>query len=263
MEQAIFIATVAGLKHYTAGFSRVYFGNEFCEHLIPAVADLEPVLALVRENGLDLTLVTPYVTDSGLQRLYPLLDRISAQRPGSEVVFNDYGVLRVLTSRYLGLEPVMGRLLNRMKRGPRLMMVIDKLPPTTVEYFRGSNLNVPALGRFLSGHRVRRVELDNVLQGIDFTAGQLTASLYVPFVYVTTTRLCLANSADIPERAEMVGIFPCRRECQQYTFYLNNPVMPVTLIRKGNTVFLENATLPDEVEHKRITRIVTQPEIPI
>jgi hypothetical protein len=263
MEQAIFISKVDNLKYFSPHFSRLYFGNEFCEQLIPSVTELDQVLDFISENSLDFTLVTPYLTDNGLRGLEILFQEIAQKRPDSEVVFNDYGVLRVLRSRYRQLEPVMGRLLNKMKRGPRLMAVIDKLPQTTVEYFRSSNLTLPVLGKFLNDNGVRRVELDNVLQGFDFSLDDLNASLYLPFAYVTTTRLCLTNSCDIPEREELIGIFPCKRECQKYTFYLRNEIMPVMLIRKGNTIFFENGALPDGIEEKGITRIVTEPEIPM
>ena len=263
MEQAIFISKVENLKYVSPHFSRLYFGNEFCEQLIPSRADLQQFLDFASENSLDFTFVTPYVTNRGLGRLEKLFEKIAQNKPDSEVVFNDYGVFRVLNSRYNQLEPVMGRLLNRMKRGPRLMMVIDKLPSTTVEYFRSSNLTVPVLTEFLNAHQVRRVELDNVLQGIDFHLDNLEASLYIPFAYVTTTRLCLVNSCDIAEREEMIGIFPCKQECQKYTFYLRSEVMPVILIRKGNTIFFENGVLPDNVEEKGITRVVIEPEIPM
>ncbi len=263
MEQAIFISKVENLKYFNPHFSRLYFGNEFCEQLIPSVAELDQVLDFASENSLDFAFVTPYLTENGLRRWEILLQVIAQKRPGSEVVFNDYGVLRILRSRYSGLEPVMGRLLNRMKRGPRLMMVIDKLPQTTVEYFRSSNLTVPALSKFLNDNGVRRVELDNVLQDFDFSLDDLSASLYLPFAYVTTTRLCLVNSCDIPEREELIGVFPCQRECQKYTFYLRSEIMPVILIRKGNTIFFENSVLPDSIEEMGITRIVTEPEIPM
>ena len=263
MEQAIFISKIENLKYFRAHFSRLYFGNEFCEQLIPSVTELDQVLDFVSENSLDFTFVTPYLTDNGLRRLDSLLQVIAKKRPSSEVIFNDYGVLRILRSRYDELEPVMGRLLNRMKRGPRLMMVIDRLPQTTVEYFKSSNLTVPALSEFLNNNGVRRVELDNVLQGFDFSLDNLSASLYLPFACVTTTRLCLANSCDISEKEEMVGVFPCKRECQKYTFYLRSEIMPVVLIRKGNTIFFENRALPDNIEEKGINRIVTEPEIPM
>ncbi len=264
MEQAIFISKVENLKYYTPPFSRLYFGNEFCEQLLPSVNDLEKALDFVRENGLDFTLVSPYVTEKALGRLELLFQETVRRKPGSEVVFNDYGVLRVLNSRYRELEPVMGRLLHKMKRGPRLMTVINKLPSSTVEYFRSSNLTVPVLGEFLTRKGVKRVELDNLLQGFDFSLGSnLSASLYVPFAYVTTTRFCLANSCDVPEKEEIIGIFPCQRECQRYTFYLRSEIMPVILMRKGNTIFFENGVLPDGLEEKGVTRLVTQPEIPM
>ena len=263
MEQAIFISKVENLKYYGSRFSRLYFGNEFCEQLVPSLVDLRQVLDFVAQNSLDFTFVSPYVTNKGLRRLEILLQEIARRKPHSEVVFNDYGVLRTINSRYSELEPVMGRLLNKMKRGPRLMMVAEKLPASTIEYFRSSNLTVPILSDFLNKRGVRRVELDNVLQGFDFSLDKLRASLYVPFAYIATTRLCLANSCDIPEREEMIGIFPCKQECQQYTFYLKSEIMPVTLIRKGNTTFLENEALPDAMEERGITRIVTQPEIPM
>jgi hypothetical protein len=263
MEQAIFISKVKNIKYYNTSFSRLYFGNEFCEHLIPSVIDLEQVLDFVLGNSLDFTFVSPYVTNDGLRKLEILLQEISRKRPNSEVVFNDYGVLRILNTHYPELEPVLGRLLNRMKRGPRLMMVIDKLPRTTVEYFQSSNITVPILSQFLNENRVRRVELDNVLQGFDFSLDGLSASLYVPFAYITTTRLCLTNSCDVPETEELIGIFPCKRECQKYDFHLKNPIMPVTLIRKGNTIFFKNEILPYRLEERTITRIVNEPEVPM
>jgi len=238
MEQAIFISRVENLKYYTPHFSRLYFGNEFCEQLIPSITELQRVLDFVGENSLDFTLVSPYATEKDLGRLEVLFREVARRQPGSEVVFNDYGVLRVLNSRYGELEPVMGRLLHKMKRGPRLMTVISKLPPSTVEYFRGSNLAVPILGEFLNQNGVKRVELDNLLQGFDFSLdNNLKGSLYYPYAYITTTRFCLSGSCDMPEKEEIIAIIPCKRESQRYTFYLRNEIMPVILIRKGKPVF--------------------------
>ena len=35
MERALFIAKQKNLKYLTADYQRVYFGNEFCERLLP------------------------------------------------------------------------------------------------------------------------------------------------------------------------------------------------------------------------------------
>jgi hypothetical protein len=63
----------------------------------------------------------------------------------------------------------------------------------------------------------------------------------------------------------MVGIFPRKKECQKYTFTLDNPIMPCSLIRKGTAIFYKNEKIPtgDELKEKKIDRLVIQPEIPL
>jgi hypothetical protein len=239
MEYAIFASKVEHLKYCDDNFSRLYFGNEFCQYLLPTVLDMEHVLDFAR--SLNFTLVTPYVTDEGLAALKSVLDLVSQRKSESEVVFNDWGVLSILRDQYPSLEPVMGRLLNKMKRGPRLVTVLNCMTEDSIEYFRSSNLNV--------------------FQGIAFDFGEMELSLYMPFAYVTTTRACLVNACDIPEKRDLVGIFPCQQECQKYTFYLESEVMPVTLVRRGNTVFFRNEEIPQGFG--RVSRVVIEPEIPM
>lgn len=263
MERALFIAKADHLKYFDSGYSRIYFGQEFCERLLPSISRLKWVLNFAREKEVSFTLVTPYITEKGLEKLEGLLEVLAETRPDSEVVFNDYGVLHVMRQRFPHFEPVLGRLLNRTKRGPRLMTVIEKLPETTVAYFRDANLNVPALKEFYNKQGVNRVEIDNLLQGIGFILEHWHGSLYLPYAYVTTTRFCLANACDNPLKEMRIGIFPCKRECQNYTFYLRNPVMPVVLERKGNTIFFRNDRIPGDIEERGINRLVIEPEIPI
>ena len=264
-ERALYITKVADLKHYDSKFSRIYFGNEFCQRLIPTARDLEHVLDFASKNGLGFTFVTPLVTDEGLRILEPLFKKIAKEKPGSEVVFNDWGILRILNEKYSDLWPVMGRLLNKMKRGPRLMNLLDVLPETTVKYFRSCSIDTPHYCKFLAKNKIRRVELDNLLQGIDLnlTDSEISASLYIPYAYITVTRLCLAISCEVHGKEDIVGIFPCEKECQKYTFHLTNPVMPVPLIRKGNTIFFRNEKIPGDMGEKNINRIVIEPEVPL
>ena len=264
-ELALYATNVAGLRHYDASFSRLYFGNEFCQHLIPPANDLAQALDFASEHSLAFTLVTPYVTDEGLRMLEPHLREVENRKPGSEVVFNDWGTFQVLTEGHPNLEPVMGRLLHKMKRGPRFMNLTDILPESTVNYFRSCSLDVPLYRRFLLAWGIRRVELDNLLQGIslDFSNSGMSGSLYLPYAYVTTTRLCLAASCDVSGREKEVGILPCQKECQKYTFQLRHPVMPLPLIRKGNTIFFKNENMPEQIAERNINRIVVEPEVPL
>jgi hypothetical protein len=259
MEFAIFLSQRDELDFVDESFSRVYFGNEFCQELIPSLEDLERVLQTL--SGLEFTLVTPFVTDEGLVRLSALFDRLSQDKRDTEVVFNDWGVFHLLKKSHSNLQPVMGRLLNKMKRDPRIGKLLHLLPGEDISYFKSSNLTLKIFRDFLTASGVRRVEFDNLIQGFDLDYDGVDLSLYLPFAYVTTTRYCLANACDISQKKGVVGIFPCKKECQRYTFFLKHKVMPVTLLRKGNTLFFKNETIPENIG--TFSRIVIEPKVPM
>ena len=265
LEHALYVTCAEDLKYYTTKYSRIYFGNEFCERLMPTEKELGSVLDFVENNRLRFTLLTPYVTNAGLEKLAKLIALLAGRRESSEVVFNDWGVLEIINRDSTYLQPVMGRLLNKMKRGPRLMHFLDLVPKETVDYFRTCSLEMPAFQKFLIENSVRRAELDNLLQGIDLdlSGSGISLSLYVPYAYVTTTRLCLACRSEDPDWEERIGIVPCGRECRKYTFKFTHPVLPVSLLSKGNTKFFRNETIPEGIESQGFDRVVYEPEIPI
>ena len=265
MEQALYITRIQQLEYVREGFARIYFGAEFCERLIPSVDDVSRIAAFVQRRALGLTLMTPYVTDTGLDRLVLLLDAVRDMGMQVEVVFNDWGVLDLLRKEYPEFVPVMGRLLNKTKRGPRIMNIIDKLPGACRNYFESCVLSVGAACDFLKKRSVYRVECDNQLQGLrlDNTDPAIMKSLYIPYVFVSTTRFCLAADCDNPERMDFVGVQACARQCREYIFQLDNPVMRVPLLRKGNAMFYVNDTIPETLADGQFDRIVVQPEIPV
>ncbi len=267
MERALFIAKSKNLKYFSPHLTRLYFGNEFCQRLLPSKKDIDQVMEFVKEKKCAFTLVTPYVTNEGLQNWKGVIEQVAAIDPGCEVVFNDWGLFRILRDISPELKPVLGRLMTKIKRGPRLMKVMEKLPPDALKHLRSTNLSVEPYRTFLLDRGINRAELDHPLQDmhLDGIGSSIHLSLYIPFVYVTTTRFCLSASCDKPEKKGMVGIFPCTKECQKYTFTLDNPVMETSLIRKGNTIFFKNDRIPkaEELREKEIDRLVIQPEIPI
>ncbi len=264
MEQALYITRIQQLEYVREDFARIYFGAEFCERLIPSVDDVIRIAAFVQKRGLALTLMTPYVTDPGLDTLVPLFDAVRDMGMLVEVVFNDWGVLDLLRKEYPAFVPVMGRLLNKTKRGPRIMNIVDKLPGTCRNYYESSVLSVGAACDFLKKRSVYRVECDNQLQGIrlENTDQKIMKSLYIPYVFVSTTRFCLTAGCDDPERTDFVGVDVCTRQCRDYMFQLDNQVMGVALLRKGNAMFYVNEKIPETLADGQFDRIVVQPEIP-
>jgi hypothetical protein len=265
MEQSLYISKTAHLKYWNREFSRLYFGMEFCERLLPSASQLKKALDFSQENGLDFTFVTPYVTDSGVTKVEKLIQIVSESLPESEIVFNDWGVLHLLKEQSYPLTPVMGRLLNKMKRGPRIANITDKIPPASLEYFMTPGISIPEIQEFLIKNNIARVEFDNLLQGLNLNgiSSEIHLSLYLPFAFITTTRFCLMSSINHSEEMK-IGVLPCKKECQQHAFQLLNPVMTIPLIRKGNTIFFSNEQIPQQIiRERKIDRIVIEPEIPL
>lgn len=264
MEQALYISHTEGLRYLTADFTRLYFGVEFCERLLPTRAGLAAAIETVRERDLDFTFMTPFVTNQGLDLLERLLPVLAGSLPEAEVVVNDWGVLQLLRSEYPDCKPVLGRLLNKSKRGPRIMNILDRVPAETKNYFQGSNLDAPAAVRFLRKQGIERVEFDNLLQGLALEGSdpELHKSLYLPFAVISATRFCLTANCDDPLKTDAIGIFPCSKQCLDYSFNLYNPVMNLPLIRRGNAVFFVNEQIPEIISRQQVDRIVVQPEIP-
>lgn len=262
MEQAVFISKTVDLSYVTQKYTRLYFGNEFCQRLIPCLSDFKLISEFVSKRKMDFTLVTPYVTDDGLRRLAPVFRYVIDHFDAPEIVINDWGVFKLVKDEFNYSNLVLGRLLTKQKRGPRLLNIKEKAPQEMFQHFEQSNVDVPVLTEYLSANGIKRVELDNLLQGLDREESMLKASLYLPFGYITTTRFCLTASCE--SRKKSLRTIPeCNKECRKYTFRLKHKSMPVDLYLKGNSQFFKNERVPDNLECLAIDRLVYQPEIPI
>jgi hypothetical protein len=262
MEKAVFISKIEDLKYAGKDYSRLYFGNEFCQRLIPGVEELRLIRDFTARNRMQFSLVTPYVTEEGVSRLRPVLGYVQKNFPQAEIIVNDWGVLRILCEEFHYPELALGRLLTKQKRGPLNRGLKGRIPQACLEHFKQSNVDDPGLGDFLIQKGIKRVELDNLLQGLNREGPVLKASLYYPFVYLTTTRFCLAASCESP-RKFLRSIPACKRECRKYTFTLRHKNLPVEILLKGNTQFFKLERLPENLNALNIDRTVYEPQIPL
>lgn len=262
MEKAVLVSRVDDLKA-AEGYDRLYFGVEFCEIKIPFVDEVKQAFAYSRSNNIRFTLVTPYVTDSGLAAV----ERAFAVLPddGSvEVVANDFGVLRRLLKSYPKLIPVLGRLLVKQKRGFGISSQQKDAGPALAEHWRSAAADSETVQSYLVELGVNRVELDNLVQGMssDFSKSRMAASVYAPFGYVTTTRYCpwAFDGATWPN---MRG--RCGRPCLRGMIEGTGDVFERTIFLAGNAQFYKNDVLPPakELLGKGIDRIVYETNIPV
>ena len=289
MEKTVFITKVSQLGYLNHRYTRVYYGNEFCERLIPSLNDLKEILCYIQIKGLNFSLVSPYVTNVGLARLRVLFEYLKSEKINCEVIINDWGVLNLINREYFNFQPVLGRLLTKQKRCPSLIkllkrqvrprLIVDSknpgqrniliqkpLPLDLDPYYKGANAaSVPIIHNLLISQRIRRIELDNTGQGLllELPKDKICASIYLPYAYISTTFFCPTAGCD-QKKESWLKIKSCKRHCQRYVFKLRHRTMPKVIYLKGNTQFYKNTRLRiRECEKIGIDRIVYQPEIPI
>lgn len=237
--------------------SRLHYGNEFCEHLIPTRRELSRVIEVARTAGLAVSLATPLVSDRGLIRIRRLLPLLPA---GSEVVVNDLGVLRLTARQFPGVEPVAGRQLYKMIKDPRL--------PSA----RWARLNPPGAGRsafreLLGRWRVRRLEIDvpPYARAEDFHPDGMALSVHAPYGYALKGRVCRIGSLQLEGAEKFAAAHLCRKECLTYSCALSRPpamgAHDLPTFQRGNAIFYRHSpeltrTLWDLIERGWVDRIV-------
>lgn len=239
------------MKLWHPRYARLYFGNEFCNWQIPSLAEVKEVTAFVRSKNAAFTFVTSYCNDNEIFQYGRIIEYIIRECPGSEVVINDWGMHKLC--REFHVKTALGRLLVKQRRDPRIAENINSFPAEAGKRARDIGLN-KALLRFLDKENIKRIELDNVSQGIDLseTGDGFLFTLHVPFVYITLSRYCKFNSS-VPE--EKFRFSRCiDKQCGTAEIFNKNIKKP--LFMRGNALFYKNSSLPEDIEHSKIDRIV-------
>ncbi|EKD28398.1 MAG: hypothetical protein ACD_79C00311G0004 [uncultured bacterium] len=256
MERALFIKNISDLSTYNLKkINVIYYGSEFCEKLIPSLDKITEVYDFCIKNNIKFAFITPYITsqsidllDSIFYKLSKILNKISP----IEIIINDYGTL-VLLRKYKELNKTFGRVLNKQKRDPRLEDT-EFLVKWDIED-EGNLFNTFYLQK-LKDENITRIEMDNVkinfFNNNDF---KFNLSLYYPYVFLTTTRLCLFNRSFDVTNVEVIG--ECNLQCTKLPFFeLENKIMHKNLILKGNSIFYTKKLSKNILMKKNIDRVV-------
>lgn len=243
VEKAFFASNTGEIEKLGRSLDRVYFGREFCERLLPSKKEVVLAKGLCEKHGISFSLVTPFLSDKGLSLALKLAKSLSKE---DELVVNDYGLLHSVNSSNLDLQFVAGRLLNRQYRDPRISSFKGRVPEDFLLHLTQSSASSKEFQKFLLQNNVKRVEFDNLLQGTSVGQARpgLRYSLYSPFVFVSTSRMCLSANCDRLSFHNRVGVLPCNKECLRYSFVLKNRLFKQPLFLFGNTVFFRNEKLP-------------------
>lgn len=239
------------VKTLPPGYSRLYFGSEFCAWAFPPPDELQEAFVAARREGWAFTLATPVMTETFLPRLAATLsDLLPRFAEGDEVMISDLGALQAVRSFSRDIPVILGRVLSGQKRGPQIL----EMNPTGAQlaYFRQGSWYGREASSFLRLAGISRVELDNVPQGIAPLPCGLAGTLHHPFAMVTSSRNCPFRNPVSPR---------CGRDCGETFTLLQKEGAPV-LIQGGNTQFIRLDTLPETPRRLGIDRLVFHPDIP-
>lgn len=250
MERALFLSRLQ--DPLPEGYSRLYFGAEFCSWAFPEPQTLLRSLDAAREKGWHFTLATPIIIEPFLPRLREALVKVLPLLvDGDEVLVSDLGGIALVREVAPHLPVLLGRALSGQKRGPRILDL--ELSTAQRDYFRSGRWYAAEAAALLAELKIGRLELDNLLQGIAPLPPGLSGSLHYPYAMVTSSRNC-------PYR-EGAGARGCAAGCGA-VFTLSTPQSRVPLFQGGNTQFLRNDRLPEQPAALGVDRLVFHPHLP-
>lgn len=264
-EKIKFVENVKELNKYEK-YNHIYLGSEFCEKKLFTLKDLKNIVS--KKHKQKITLVFPYLTQIYLDKVKDMLMLINENSDiFCEIVFNDWGFFYFIRKNYPDIKLVLGRLLTKQKTDPfayytvyskqiisssqNNIFVPKQVSQETKEYFSQTLINSKIFQKFMIKNNIIRVEIDNVNWKINIKLPkQIKASIYYPYVKITTTRHCgLLN---------MLNNDKCRKQCEKQDIKLDKYRVCYNYIIKGNSVNYKNINLPDnkELQNNCIDRIV-------
>ena len=255
MEKSILITSSSKLhyiKKEPSAYQRIYYGSEFCVNRVPTAKELESFLLFCEKYNKEFTLVTPYLTEKGIEKVKVLLNFLDEKQVYPEILISDWGMLNYIPEKFGNKFPlILGRITAKQKTGPRIETIKD-INPTAFKSSMKSHVDIPQYLNFLIEKNVQRIELDIPLQGMDLKLPkdcEIFVSFYYPYGYISTTRRC---------PLQLTG--EC--SCEDNYFRLASKQMPVPLYCRGNTVFFKHEEFPKIPAIPQYNRIVYEPEVP-
>lgn len=260
-------------------FSRLYFGQEFCEYLIPTLDEVNKAYYISRQLGWDFTYVAGFSTDTGIEKIRKNLEFLNHENQDIEVTVNDWGLVNIIHSEFPALRPILGRLLVKQMRLARFpstqppfnMKGLDAsmvdIAQNQKRMLRRLNLSIEAYREELIRLGIKRAEIDIVPQGVEIDPlnWNISFSTYYPWAYVTGSRNCSTAAIDDPRREYVVVDKPCSRACRRFNRTSNVDQFRTNILQRGNTVFAFTYEFAGPYLNREIPvdRLVFEPYIPI
>lgn len=232
-----------------ADFSRAYIGNQYCHNLFPNKEKLLKLMDKANDNKLDITIAFTYIRENLITKVeeqVQLIDEWALKNKRKvEIIVNDWGMLKFLSGKEERLVPVLGVLLNKRKKDPRIerKIGVDRY----ASYLEENNLNTEHFQEFLKNKYIDRIEYESHI--IPNKYAPLKASLHFPYYQTNTSQYCPLYAQCVHlNRDQQELIMACPKYCRNFVMMFPKDVKG---IGKYNSIFgVDDVILKDkEVFH--------------
>ena len=211
---------------------RLYIGSASCSELFPELAYLSKLLDKAARDGLAVTLLLPPLRTGSVHRVDALMELLAARNQAVELAVNDWGMLERAAKRPDCAELVLGPLLNKLRRDPR--MVWKPGYEAHRDLFAENSLNDPAFRDFLGSLGVHRFEYEACGREIRIPEGR--HSLHLPFCHTNASAWCtLKARCETGNRGAQGPVEGCPGFCRDNAFLYPRPLR---LIGRGNALLM-------------------------
>ncbi|MDR1623961.1 MAG: hypothetical protein LBS04_03205 [Tannerellaceae bacterium] len=237
---------------------RIYFGHETCEKLLPEFNEIRKLLELSEKRNLELTFVTPFLTDKGIEKVMRFLEELKTAVQDFEIVVSDWGLLHLISSNKTGI-PVISRFLTGQQTDFRLNR-FEKTPPLEMEeHLASCTLLKKQSLAFFDRYGIERFELSNTPQTVKTgDCDKYRYSLYIPFIPLSIFRTCPENF-DFNHIRENCNSRMCKRNRVEWS----NPASGYKIYCIDNALYYANpdyeAKLHDNMYIDRIVCDIATP----
>jgi hypothetical protein len=225
---------IKGNGVFSKPFTRVYIGNEFCHNLLMDDSMLINILNICMNEGYKITIAFPYLLECRIGNIKVTVKKLNQwcleNNKKIEVLINDWGMIQLI-NEYNSFIPVLGRLMNKRKKDPRISWIWGS--KKNKELLKINNLNCDHFIKFMEKYGIKRCEYEDHIIGNKIT--NLQGSLHFPYFQINTSVFCPTYAqCNKYDRHKQNLITQCPRYCEEFVFLYPEHL---NMIGKGNCIF--------------------------
>ena len=166
----------------------IYFGNDYCEHLITDESEIKKAFSFAVENKLNFVLTLPVLSENKIKTLEKVLKE--TKHFLKEVVVNDYGSLYTVLE--FGLKPVLGIFLTKKIKAA----FIEKVSPQSLkkqeELMSHIEAEILEYREFFKNLGISRISIENEPIDTSFLKEKpyFYIDVYYPYKRISYSRAC-------------------------------------------------------------------------